>query len=192
VKIEEGLTARLLDGVGEEPGRLPLLQFALSLLWVRQNAGQLTHAAYDQIGGVEKALSGFAEETYQELSEEDQQRAARVFTQLVRPGEGTEDTRRLATRAEVGEGNWDLIRRLATVRLVVTGREEATGEPTVEIVHEALISQWERLRSWTEADRAFRSWQERLRGAMHRWEVSGRDDGALLRGALLAEASRWR
>ena len=39
-----------------------------------------------------------------ELAIEEQEQARRVFVQLVRPGEGTEDTRRLATRAEVGEG----------------------------------------------------------------------------------------
>ncbi|MEI2736206.1 MAG: hypothetical protein V9G24_16395 [Rhodoblastus sp.] len=35
VTYEPGLVERLLDDVGEEPGNLPLLQFALSELWVR-------------------------------------------------------------------------------------------------------------------------------------------------------------
>jgi WD40 repeat protein len=191
VQLEDGLTVRLLDAVSEAPGNLPLLEFALSLLWGRQSNGKLTHLAYDQIGGVEKALASYAEEVFNGFTYAQQQQAQRVFIQLVRPGEGTADTRRLATRIEVGEENWDLVTRLADARLVVTGQDEATGEETVEIVHEALIGGWQRLRQWMQADRALRTWQERLRAAIRQWETSNQDEGALLRGVPLAEAQGW-
>ncbi|NEQ24751.1 MAG: hypothetical protein F6K28_37745 [Microcoleus sp. SIO2G3] len=58
---------------------------------------------------------------------------------------------------EVGEENWDLVTRLADARLVVTGYDEATGNETVEIVHEALIQKWGHLRQWLELDRDFRT-----------------------------------
>ncbi len=192
VRIEEGLTERILEAVENSPGNLPLLEFALTQLWAKQRNGQLTHDAYEEIGGVEKALASYAEEVYRRLSEVDRHVVQRVFIQLVRPGEGTEDTRRLATRAEVGEDNWDLVTRLADVRLVVTGQDEGVGEETVEIVHEALIREWGRLRGWMESDRSFRTWQERLRAARRQWEATGNDDGALLRGAPLAEAEDWQ
>jgi|GEM_PF-2306454 len=191
VQIESGLTERILEAVEQEPGNLPLLEFALTLLWEKQNNGQLTHSAYEKIGGVEKALAGYAEEVYENLSEADRQQSHRVFIQLVRPGEGTEDTRRLATRVEVGEENWDLVTQLASDRLVVTGRDESAGEETVEVVHEALIRGWERLRQWMEDDRSFRTWQERLRAIRGQWETTGKDEGALLRGVSLAEAEGW-
>jgi WD40 repeat protein len=114
-----------------------------------------------------------------------------VFVQLVQPGEGTEDTRRVATRAEVGEENWPLVRHLADRRLVVTGRDVTTGVETAEVVHEALIQRWGQLQGWMAEDRAFRTWQERLRAALRGWETTGRDEGVLLRGALLAEAEAW-
>ncbi|MBD1935642.1 MULTISPECIES: CHAT domain-containing protein [Cyanophyceae] len=191
VTIESGLTERILDAVNTQPGDLPLLEFALNQLWAKQRDAQLTHAAYEEIGGVEAALSRYAEEAYGRLNEEEKERARRIFIQLVRPGEGTEDTRRLATRAEVGEENWDLVTRLADARLVVSSRDEALGEETVEIVHEALIAGWERLRSWIDVDRSFRTWQERLRASLRQWEASGKDEGALLRGVPLAEAESW-
>jgi WD40 repeat protein len=191
VTIESGLTQRILEAVSTQAGDLPLLEFALHQLWAKQLDAQLTHAAYEEIGGVEAALARYAEEAYGSLNEEEKERARRIFTQLVHPGEGTEDTRRLATRAEVGEENWDLITRLASARLVVSSRDEETGVETVEIVHEALIAGWERLRLWIELDRAFRTWQERLRVAMRQWQTNGRDEGALLRGAPLAEAEGW-
>ena len=197
VRIESGLTERILKAVEKEPGNLPLLEFALTLLWAKQQNAQLTHQAYEEIGGVEKALAEYAEEQYGSLSEEDKQRAQRAFIQLVRPGAGTEDTRRLATRDEVGEDNWDLMTRLASARLVVTNKSEKTGEKeetnqeTVEIIHEALIREWETLQDWMKVNREFRTWQERLKVRMREWERSCRDEGALLRGVSLAEAEDW-
>jgi WD40 repeat protein len=191
VGIEDGLTERILDAVQEAPGNLPLLEFALTQLWPNQSNGHLTHAAYDKIGGVGEALAKYAEEKFDELSPEDKTRMQRILLQSVRPGEEHEDTRRRATRSEIGEESWRLVARLADMRLVVSGRDESSGQETVEIVHEALIREWGRLHQWTATDRAFRIWQERLRAAMQQWKVSGNDEGALLRGSLLVEAEDW-
>jgi DNA-binding SARP family transcriptional activator len=105
VAFEAGLVERILDDVGQEPGNLPLLEFALTLLWERQSYGWLSHAGYEEIGRVEGALARYADEVFAGLEVEARAKARQVFVQLVRPGEGTEDTRRLATRAEVGEEN---------------------------------------------------------------------------------------
>jgi WD40 repeat protein len=191
VKLEEGLTQRILDDVKQEPGNLPLLEFALTQLWEKQSRGLLTHQAYSEIGGVARALSNHAEAVYGKLSEEEQKQAQRIFIQLVRPGEGTEDTRRTATRAEVR--NWNLVTFLAgeDARLVVTGCDEQTKEKTVEVMHEALIREWGRLREWIESDRTFLTWRGRLRMAMHQWQISGKQEGYLLQGAPLGEAEGW-
>jgi hypothetical protein len=149
----------------------------------------LTHAAYEAIGQVEGALAHYADEVYAGLNQAEQTQARSLFTQLVRPGEGTEDTRRLAGRVEVGEANWALAQRLASARLVITG-QDAGGQETVEVVHEALIRGWAQLREWMNADRAFRTWQERLRTALRQWQAT-EDEGTLLRGAPLAEAESW-
>ena len=188
--FEPGLVDRILDDVGEEPGNLPLLEFALTLLWEQAEDGWLTHKAYEELGRVEGALARYAEQVFVDLAPDDQARVPRVLAQLVKPGEGTEDTRRVATRAEVGEANWSLTRHLADKRLVVTGRDTA-GNEIVEVAHEALIQHWGRLQGWLASDRAFRTWQEGLRAARRQWEGSGRDEGALLRGTPLAQAEEW-
>jgi len=188
--FEAGLVERILDDVGEKPGNLPLLEFTLTLLWERQTDGWLTHSHYEAMGTVEGALATYADQVYAELEPEERRQARAALVQLVRPGEGTEDTRRVATRAELGEANWPLIQHLADRRLVVTGRD-AAGNDTAEVVHEALIQRWDRFREWMDADRAFRQWQERLRGSLRQWEESGQDAGALLRGAPLVEAEGW-
>lgn len=151
----------------------------------------MTHQAYEKIGGVEQALANYADMVYADLREGERETAQRVFIQLVQPGEGTEDTRRLATSEEVGGENWDLVTRLADKRLVVTNRDELSHEETVEVVHEALIRHWGRLRGWMQENRKFRIWQQGLIVALQQWVDSGKDEGALLRGATLAIAEDW-
>ena len=62
--FESGLVERILDDVGEEPGNLPLLEFALTLLWERHRHGWLTHDGYEAIGRVEGALARYADQVY--------------------------------------------------------------------------------------------------------------------------------
>ncbi len=189
VSLEPGLAQRVLKDLGEEPGTLPLLEFALTELWERQNNSSLTHGAYDAIGGVSQALAHHADSVAAQFRGSREQ-LRRVFVQLVRPGEGTEDTRQMAKREQVGEANWPLVKELADKRLVVTGTHEAEKQivETVEVVHEALIRHWQTLREWINEDRQFRTWQNRLRQGLKEWEESGRDEDALLRGARLSEA----
>ncbi|HAX80786.1 MAG TPA: hypothetical protein DCY88_34350 [Cyanobacteria bacterium UBA11372] len=192
VELEEGLTERIINDVNQQPGHLPLLEFALTQLWTKQKDGILSCAAYKEISGVDLALANHAEQVYLNLIAADRKRSQRIFIQLVHPGEGTEDTRRLATRAEVGEENWDLVTYLASARLVVTGRDEKTGLETVEIVHEALIRSWEKLRIWMQQDRDFRHWQEQLRGVIRQWESSDKDEDLLLPRKSLIDAKDWQ
>ncbi|MBL1179375.1 WD40 repeat domain-containing protein, partial [Pantanalinema sp. GBBB05] len=187
VSFERGLVSRILHHVAAEPGNLPLLEFALTELWKRRTGMQLTYAAYTAIGEVQGALTRHADERYCQLTPAEQEQVRHIFIQLVQPGEGNEDTRRLATKAELGEARWALVKYLADARLVVTN-QDTTQQETVEVVHEALIRSWGELRGWMGADRAFRAWQERLRAAMQQWVVMHQDEGALLRGAALLEA----
>ncbi len=202
MNFEEGLVERILDDVDKEPGNLPLLEFALTELWKKRTRKQLTHKAYEEIGEVSGALTRYADEKYSKLSEQEQQQVRRIFVQLVRPGEGTLDTRRVATRAELSESNWSLVKELADARLVVTNRTiisqdnsqqqiNIEGQETVEVVHEALIRNWGQLREWMNTDREFRTWQEKLRGEMRQWQEMQKDRGTLLRGAPLLEAEKW-
>ncbi|MEO0934487.1 MAG: pentapeptide repeat-containing protein, partial [Cyanobacteria bacterium J06641_2] len=194
VDLEEGLTSRLIKDVANQPGLLPLLQFALTQLWEKQKNWFLTHQAYEEIGGIEKALANHADAVFHKLSAADKKRVERIFVQLVRLGEGVEDTRRVATRAEVGEDNWDLVDYLAgeKVRLLVTGRNELIGEQTVEIVHEALIGNWLLLREWVDKIREQLKFKQKIEDAAVEWERRNKKKDYLLRGILLEEARGFR
>jgi WD40 repeat protein/energy-coupling factor transporter ATP-binding protein EcfA2 len=192
VEFEPGLVNKLIDDVGDGEGSLPLQQFALTQLWHKQRPGKLTHAAYREIGGVKQAIAIYAEDVYRQLHAYEQKMAPCVFIQLVQPGEGTEDTRRVATKHEIGADNWGLVQKLANKRLVITNRNESKNqEETVEIVHEALIREWARLQDWIHDNREFRSWQERLRLEVKEWQNSNYDSGRLLQETPLAIASNW-
>jgi WD40 repeat protein/energy-coupling factor transporter ATP-binding protein EcfA2 len=179
--LEKGLAERMVNAViASDSGDLPLLEFTLYKLWEKRQGLQLTHMAYDEIGGVEESAVRYAEQIYGEFSELEQNQVQQIFLQLVQPGEerGTEDTRRLATRAEVGEKNWKLVAQLASDRLVITDQDR------LELVHEALIKRWNRLREWIIEHRNFRLWQERLRDSIQR--------GELLQDKLsMQEAKKW-
>ena len=193
VELEQGLAKKLIDDLGNQPGRLPLLEFTLSLLWEKPDRWYLTHNAYEEIGGLEKALAKYADGVLNSLSAVEKEKAERIFIQLIRPGEGTEDTKRKATRGEVGEENWDLVKELANQRLVVTGWDESSQQETVEIVHEALIREWGMLRGWIQSNRRFRIWQEQLQLEVVKWlkKCQNREEKYLLSGGNLGEAEGW-
>ena len=191
VQLEAGLVDRILDDVGQEPGNLPLLEFALTQLWAKQRQGQLTHEAYLEIGGVARALANHAEDIYERLSEEQQKQAQRIFLQLVQSRKGVGDTRRVATRTEVG--NWHLVTFLAgeEARLVVTGRNDQ-NEETVEVVHEALIRQWLRLRLWINEDEKKLKQKAEIEAGADKWVMEKKISGHLLHGLPLVNAQAFR
>ena len=187
VFFEPGLVTRLIQDVGDDPGRLPLLQFCLSRLWQEQKDGWITHAAYTEIEELSGALNHYADGVLARLAPEQQRLARRVFLRLVHVQEDVEPSRRLGLRVEFTDEEWAVVQTLINARLLVTDHT-SSGVEGVELVHETLIRNWTRLSEWLYADRAFFFWREGLRGGVRLWEKSGRDPGALLRGGLLAEA----
>lgn len=192
--FEPGLVKRILDDVGDEPGNLPLLEFALAELWSRRQGKLMTHGAYEEIGGVSGAMAQRADAVFAALSPVQQERAHRLLTRLVRVGDQAEmalATRQRARVSELGEESRDVLRLMADARLLVVGKLGAAGEETAEVAHEALIRHWKRLQEWLDQDREFLLWRRRLQTALTEWERTGRDEGALLRGTPLREAERW-
>ncbi|MDH4135181.1 MAG: TIR domain-containing protein [Anaerolineae bacterium] len=194
VHFEVGLVERILEDVRGEPGALPLLEFALTELWEKRRGGLLTHEVYEEFDGIDGAIAQRAEREHGRFSEEEKKFTKRVFLNLVTPGEETEDVRRRAALAEIlpeeparADSVRAVVKALADARLITTGREEASGEETVEVAHEALIRGWERLKGWVQEDRAFLEWLKGLRVDVARWKESRE----LLRGKPLADALDW-
>ncbi|OAB57660.1 hypothetical protein AY600_00655 [Phormidium willei BDU 130791] len=190
VTFEVGLVERILDDINDQPGNLPLLEFALTELWSQRNSASLSHTTYEKIGGVEGALARHANQIYSKFKAKDKKKIKQIFIQLVYPENTNKDTRRSATKKELGgDKNWHLVTHLANDRLIVTSRN-LQGEELVELAHESLIYYWDKLQEWINENRQFRAWQEQLRVAKKQWEATNYDVGSLLRGVALVEAEK--
>ncbi len=207
--LDPELSTAIVKDVGDQPGTLPLLQYALTELFERREGRTLTLAAYRASGGVLGALTRRAEEIYTGLDAQGQEVARQLFLRLITPGEEAEDTRRRVHRAELasvvpgqlsvateaGGSTTDngprttdkVIDLYGRYRLLTFDRDPITREPTVEVAHEALIREWGRLRAWLDESRDDLRLQRRLMAAATEWVSAGRDQSFLATGARLAQ-----
>ena len=190
LSFEHGLVERILRDVGDEPGNLPLLEFLLEELWKARRGSTLHHDAYDALGGVQGALTTRAEDVYSRLPEPEQAVARRLLVQLVRPGEGSGDTRRRILLPTPEGAARDLLHRLVDARLLVSAHDAGAGGEMLEIAHEALIRSWRRLRDWVDADRELLRVRERVVAAARQWSTEGRPEDRLLSPGIALEEAR--
>lgn len=197
LELEKALVESLLRDTANAPGVLPLLQHALLELFHRRDGNLLSLEAYNEIGGVKGALAHRADSIINQLTAEQQKIARRIFMRLVRPGEGTSDTRRRAAMAEVltrkakPEEVEAVVKTLVDANLIVTDQNQETGEVVLDVSHEALIREWPLLRHWLTENRQSLRLQQELGEAARNWEVHGRSNDYVYEGARLLEVEEW-
>jgi WD40 repeat protein len=189
LRVEPELVDALVDDVQGEPGGLPLLSTTLLELWQKRDGSALTLAAYLDSGRVEGAVARLAEGTYARIPVEVRPKVRMLMLRLVGEGEGDSPVRRRAPLAELDlerdEDLEDVLAMLADSRLV------SVGDGFAEVAHEALLSEWPRLRQWIEEDAEGQRLRHHLTQAATDWDAAGRDPGELYRGARLAAALDW-
>ena len=84
------------------------------------------------------------------------------------------------------------LQQFGAFRLLSFDLHPVTRGPTVEVAHEALLTEWGRLSSWVEAKRGDLTVQRSINAAAGEWAESGMEASYLLRGARLDQAERWR
>jgi WD40 repeat protein/class 3 adenylate cyclase len=198
VSLEPGLIAAMLADVAEEPGALPLMEYALTELFERRDGRVLSLDAYREIGGVSGALGRRAEELYAELNDDGKEAAHQLFLRLVALGEGTEDTRRRVFRSEVSSLDVNQQAMAAVIdpfgasRQLSFDRDAKTGHPTIELAHEAMLTAWPRLHRWIDDAREDLRLERRLSAAAGDWIEAGKDSSFLLSGSRLDQIETWR
>ncbi|SEG85608.1 AAA ATPase domain-containing protein [Actinacidiphila yanglinensis] len=185
--FEPGLPDRIIADASERPGRMPMVQFALTELWMRRTHSTLTHSAYADMGGVAGAFVAYADGTLEGLTQAQRDCTPRLFAQLVQFGDSDTFSLRPARAADLAPELRHLAWELATHRLVVRSHG-ADGEEIVDLPHEALIQLWPRLGQWLADYREFRVWQAELRDDFLRWKAQDRGSARLLSGPDLAVA----
>ncbi|MFF4735306.1 caspase family protein [Streptomyces sp. NPDC001262] len=174
-----------------DPGSLPLLSHALRVTWEQREGRTLTLVGYHTAGGLHGAIATTAERAFQRFNATEQQAARQLLLRLVQVGDSPAEARRRADRntllaqAPAPDAAEAVLDALARARLVTVDAE------SVEIIHEALLAVWPRLRGWIDADRAGLHVHQQLTEAAHAWDRDGRPAAGLYRGTTLAVASEW-
>jgi hypothetical protein len=183
--------------VNDQPGALPLLQYALTELFDQRSEHRLTWQVYNSIGRTVGALAQRAEKLYGSLDHESQETVRQIFLRLVTLGEGVEDTRRRVLLSEllsIGE-NPHVMQHVITTfdrsHLLTFDHDLITRGPTVEVAHEAILREWRRLRMWLDESRADIRQQRLLCLAAAEWEQAGREKSYVLSGSRLAQFEGW-
>lgn len=198
VTVRPALLGELLADTTDRPGGLPLLQFSLSELFDRRDGPELTLDGYRSLGGLRVLVSRRSEMLFEGLDEEGRRTCLQVFLRLVRIDVGTKDARRRTPLRELTELGLDpvavsdVLEAFGRHRLLTFDREPSTGEATVEVAHEALLWEWERLAAWIEQHREDIRRLDSLARATDEWEASGRDPDYLIAGSRLAGHEGWK
>jgi hypothetical protein len=199
-RVEPRLLNRLINDFGTDPDQLPLLQHALARLWNIASATPpvLTVEDYQKIGGLSDALSNHGDEILAELTAEQQRIAEIMFRRLSGTQDGRRDVRapaRVGEIASIAEVEPAAVISVADAfqradRCFLTTPEGPLDENTLlDLSHESLIRQWDRLADWVNDEAKSAETYQRLRDWASRWEQGNAE---LWRGPDLANAIAWR
>lgn len=204
-KISEPLINRLLNDVGDNPDQLPILQHALMRTWEywqahRRNGEPIGLDHYEAIGTMTDALSRHADEAYNELPDDRSRKIAELlFKALSDRGADNRETRRPTrldtickiTGATVPEvvAVIDTFRRGGRSFLMPPEGTELYADSVIDISHESLIRNWQRLKQWVnEEGTSVRIYRRVAETAMlHREGSEG-----LMQDPALSFALDWR
>jgi len=180
LQFEGGLPERILDDTGTEPGALALMAFTLNELWqlAKENGRVLSHNAYERFNGVHGAIGKTAEDTFKILEGENdalEDALARIFRELIEVDERGVATPRRARLSQVADESDTevLVNALTDARLLVTNRGK-DEEPTVEVAHEAIFTNWQRLGKWIETQTEDLRMLRQVRLAAAEWDKQDR------------------
>ncbi|GLZ50217.1 hypothetical protein Acsp06_64020 [Actinomycetospora sp. NBRC 106375] len=206
--LEEGLVDRLVDDTGTGAA-LPLLAFALAQLTEsavhdgRYRGATLTHARYDQVGGVRGALTQQADRALAAATTaggRDREAVVRELLRLVVVDERRRPLRSRVTRNELSDPAARELDEFVHRRLLTTGSDPVAGHVVVEVAHEAFLTAWAPLAEAIDRESTALRAKRRVDQAAADWEASGGGPAGLWEGTQLAgvvadlgsRTDRWR
>ncbi|MDM8558163.1 hypothetical protein [Candidatus Parabeggiatoa sp. HSG14] len=184
-EVEPALVNKLLNEMGNDPERLPLLQHALMRMW---NIAKVEHPQkviltlqhYEKIGSLAEALSKHADEAYAELDSTQQRIAEILFCSLIEQGnEYHHDIRcpvKLEEIASQANVSWQQIAAVVEVfrqaeRCFLTPvlNQNLNPNSVLDISHENLIYHWQRLKEWIQKEAESAKLYHRLEKTACHW-----------------------
>jgi hypothetical protein len=208
VAVENDLIEALVREVRNSAGLLPLLEFTLTELWSRDaSTGVLRMSSFMELCGptppdvprIAGVLARRAEAVVGAMGKEDRDLLPLITIRLVAlpPSEAGRSSApliaRRARKSEFSARTWEAAERLANSFILVTGRDELSGEPTLELAHEALIQVWPLMQRLTAGYLDFVRWyQWELVPRYEAWRRLGKKWDQLLPRSVLRQSRRWR
>ncbi len=203
-RIAPRLLDLLLNKLGDREDRLPVIQHALLRTWDAWNAsgatGPIEVAHFEEAGGLENALNLDAEAAIAEVTAElpavDDSVVAKIFKALTETDIGHRAIRRPARVSQLmAASGADRATVDAVIRCFSHKHRNfvhADGwpnapDPRVDISHESLIRQWQRLREWVDDEREMR---DHFTALVVRAR-SAQKYGVMLQGNELKSADAW-
>ena len=188
LRTEPSLVAALVRDLRGRSGALPMLSATLVDLWRLRDGRVLRAEGYERSGGVAGAVARLAESAYARLTPAQQGVARTILTRLVATADGP-PTRRPVERTDFDTHDDPNV--AAVLATFTQDRLLTAHDDMVEIAHEALITDWPRLRSWLEADLEGHRIRAHIERQALTWADGGEREEDLLRGARLAAALEW-
>ncbi|MGV9747845.1 nSTAND1 domain-containing NTPase [Rhodococcus zopfii] len=185
VKLESGLADLILNDLGVLTGgeisgtELPLLSHLLDTMWDRRRGGNLTVAGYRATGGVRGSIAASAERAWTELDDRGRGLARSMLVHLVyvtNTGTDVKIARPLTQLLALGDDRATashVLDHFVSARVVVVDDDHA------ELVHDAVIEAWPRLKSWIQEDRSSAALRQQLEADAANWVESGRNENML-------------
>jgi tetratricopeptide (TPR) repeat protein len=177
----ESLDELLISAAKSGPDTLPLLQYCLQELYrLRSADGELSHAAFHEMGGLEGSIGARAEQVISALGPAQIAALPHVLSQLVlvADDESTVTSRRVPWSALRNDAENKLVQALVDAHLFVSDLQG--GAPAFGIAHEALLRRWPRVVEWIEEHRQALQVRSRISAQANRWQDSGRKRDMLL------------
>lgn len=182
--VEPALLATIIADMGDEPGSLPLMEFALADTFIRSQdsgRGDGTLRREDYLG-LQSLIDGRADAAVASVKGLPDDTLEKLFAHLVSVVADQPPARRRVSRVAAAKNDPHLdalISMLVAERLLVSD-SEADGTPTIEVAHEAVLRHWGRFRTWIEGHRESLVARSRMESAFTQWIASGRHDDYLL------------
>jgi WD40 repeat protein len=189
---ERDLADRIVRDATAHAEALPLVEYVLRELFERRDdSGQMTWAAYEELGGVEGALARRAEQVLAAQPAEIQAALGRALEALVTLGQddagGGADrvVRQAVPLADLAgdEPVAALVEAMIDERLLTASDDPARGGAVVRVAHESLLRVWPRAVAWVEENRDFLRTRARVEARFH-------EGSPLLEGDPLLDAAR--
>ena len=198
--IASALLDRMLNDLDGRSDQLPVLQHALLRIWERRGGKDtFDRSDYEAVGTFTNCLSNHAEEVFAELSDPQKKVAEALFRSITQLYKSRKIRRPRPVEEILRSTGGDFAQLEAVITAFSrTGRSflvctKGKLEPSsiVDVSHEALIRQWDRLSGWVDDEAELQSRLARLEADAAEWDRDRKAfKSSLYRGYQLRRAQK--